>query len=176
MARLIVEAISYEGNAVSYPGNSDAPPTPRRVLVSVSRADTGAPVTGLTANDFRTSHRYGYSTSLSFDAESELEWHGGGPSGAYVLEVHLLRNGQYEDWGPGNLFEFVLGVRVRDASADDDPEGPRTVPRRGEIGRAGEREWGTAADRPDVGPVGERPQVARFHQGQTIVRMETLQA
>ena len=142
----------------------------------MSRADTGAPVNGLTVDDFRTSHRHGGNTSLTFTAQSELEWTGGLHSGAYVLEVHLQRNGAYEDWSPGNLFEFVLGVRVRDTSADDDPPGPRIMPRRGEVGRVGEREWGTVDDRPDIGSVGERPQMARFHQGQTIVRMETLQA
>lgn len=176
MARLIVEAVSYEGNAASYPGNSDAPPTPRRVLVSVSRADTGAPVHGLTVDDFRTSHRHGSNTSLSFSAQSELTWTDGRPAGAYMLEVRLQRNGAYEAWAPGTLFEFVLGVRVRDTSGDDDAGEPETVRRGGEIGRAGEREWGTAGDRPDVGPVGERPRLPRYHQGQTIVRMETLQA
>ena len=175
MARLIVEAVSYEGNAVSYPGNQDAPPTPRRVLVSVSHADTGAPVHGLTVNDFRTSHRYGSDTSLEFSAGNEMKWMDGRPSGAYELRVRLQRDGVYEEWKPGNLFEFVLGVRVRDTS-DDEPEGTRIVRRGGEIGRAGEREWGTVDDRPEVGPAGERPQMVRFHQGQTIVRMETLQA
>jgi hypothetical protein len=71
------------------------------VGVSVSRADDGTPVTGLTAENFRVAAQLGDLSDFAIDQVSEWEWEPGDvePAGCYQLSA---------GWHP-----FADGVRLR---------------------------------------------------------------
>ena len=82
MARLLVEASTAEwtsGDVV------------RELLVgvSVSRADDGTPVTGLTAENFRVAAQFGDLSDFAIDQVRELEWEPTDvePAGCYQLSI-----------------------------------------------------------------------------------------
>ncbi len=133
MARLIVEALPFDRK--SYPAN--------RLLacVSVSRADDGQPVTGLTKRNFRVTNLnplpysdigYGLDFNDYLLAVTERTWDPADAeaSGVYDLEIRVntahhpppLTGDRFED--PAYVVGITLGIQVRTFGIALGPVGP----------------------------------------------------
>lgn len=104
MARLIVEAVTNESTSSDTVSHL-------LLFVSVSRADDGTPVTGLTKDNFRISSSIGVVIDPSISSFSEAKWEPGDSelSGCYRLSI--LRGGG-QNWFKNELYAFGLQVRV----------------------------------------------------------------
>jgi len=100
MARFVVHAVSAESV------NSDSVGD-LLIYVSVSRADNGKPVTGLTKDNFRST---GSGLTLSIVTSLESKW---GPAGTELAGCYELsvRNMDASAWIKGEYYS--LGVQVR---------------------------------------------------------------
>ncbi|MEZ4415785.1 MAG: hypothetical protein R3E10_08515 [Gemmatimonadota bacterium] len=105
MARLIVSAVSRESTGDSW----------HRLLLyaSVSRADDGSPVTGLTKANFRITSNISLVVDPAVWSVHETMWEPGDaiPSGCYLLDI-----GRTEGWGAGHNYTFGIQVRTFDGS------------------------------------------------------------
>lgn len=110
MARLIVEAVTNESTGSDTVSHL-------LLFVSVSRADDGRPVTGLTKDNFRISSSIGLVIDPTLSSTlSEAKWEPGDSelSGCYRMSV--LRGGG-EKWTKGQLYAFGLQVRVNEGGS-----------------------------------------------------------
>ncbi len=100
MARLLVSAVTRESTGDTW----------HRLLiyVSVSRADDGTPVTGLTKENFRITSNISIVVDPTVMAAHETKWEPGDaePSGCYSVDI-----GRPDGWGKGQTYTF--GVQVR---------------------------------------------------------------
>ena len=100
MARLLVEAVTRESTGDAW----------HRLLiyVSVSRADDGSPVTGLTKRNFRITSNISLVVDPQVWSVHETAWEPGDkePSGCYTIDIHRT-----DGWGPGQ--NYTLGVQAR---------------------------------------------------------------
>ena len=100
MPRLIVNAVSAEMVSIDSVGDIN-------IYVSVSRADNGKPVTGLTKDNFRI-------TSPGFDlmvkSSGESNFSPGEPSGCYSLDI--AQTPGPSSWIKGEYFHFGVEARV----------------------------------------------------------------
>lgn len=137
MARLLLNAVSRESRGGDLVRGLE-------LLVSVSRADTGAAVTGLTRSAFRICNYIGQMWDFRLSDPSELEWEPGDtePSGCYALSVYQRdeREENFSEWTKHQYYAFGIGVRWIES-------GGRTP---------GGVEYG------------------QLHQGQTVVRVQSL--
>ncbi len=138
MARLIVDAVSRESRSTDLVRGLE-------LLVSVSRASSGAAVTGLQKPDFRICHYVGGQFDFRIgETVSELEWEPGdtAPSGCYALSLYLKPEGteEFVKWGKHQFYTFGLGVQWFEAGGQT----------------PGGMSYG------------------QFHWGQTVVRVESL--
>jgi len=105
MARLIVEAVTgeFKGTDVI---------SVLKVFVSVSRADDGKPVTGLSASNFRIASSLGLVLDPTVGFVNERNWEPGDsePSGCYSLEIK--RPSSEGKWGEGEYYAFGIQVRT----------------------------------------------------------------
>ncbi len=151
MARLIVDAVSR-----IFSGDDNQ----LELLVSVSRADTGWAVTGLTSPNFQLSHRLGANLKLEIRMVEEARWETSDttPSGCYYLLTQVTREDgrRMEAWEVNQVLEHSFGLRVRKAIPAAEPPGQA-----GSGGRPGE--WKKA---------GPTPQAIQYDQGQSIIRFE----
>ncbi len=112
MARLIVEAVS--GETITTDTDSKL-----ELLVSVSRADTGAAVTGLEWTDFQVCSRFGADWAFRLGSVFELEWEPGdaAPAGCYSITLKWRRENDptFITWGQGQFYTFGIGVRAFEA-------------------------------------------------------------
>lgn len=109
MARLIVEAVSNEtvgGDLVWH----------LQLYVSVSRADDGRPVTGLTLSNFRICSSVGLVLDPKLSLGSESRWEPGDSelSGCYRLSIN--RNAGGDKWAKGEYYAFGLQVIVNEGN------------------------------------------------------------
>ncbi len=112
MARLIVEAVSEEYRSVDVVWHL-------LLFVSVSRADDGAPVTGLKQEDFRICSPLGSVLELKLLGGSEAQWEPADIESAGCYSLSVIR--KWESGGPaifewvkGEFYPFGIQVRVRD--------------------------------------------------------------
>jgi hypothetical protein len=110
MTRLIVEAVLKEIKGIDTPMWLE-------LFVSVSRADNGASVTGLTSNNFRVCSDSGSVADYSVDGINEAEWE---PfdvqlAGCYTLGIKRKLQAEDQDqWFEAHYSLFGLQVRVPD--------------------------------------------------------------
>lgn len=116
MARLIVDAVSGEskfGDLVLQ----------LKLFVSVSRADDGASVTGLTTNNFRICSPIGGGFEMKLLSGYEAQWEPTDvePAGCYALSITYRweKGGLPIEWHKGEFYPFGIQARV------DDREGER---------------------------------------------------
>jgi hypothetical protein len=107
MARLIVEAVSNETVSSDLVWHL-------QLYVSVSRADDGRPVTGLTQSNFRLCSSVGLvlDPKLSFGSESRWEPDDTELAGCYRLSIN--RNAEGAKWTEGEYYAFGLQVIVNE--------------------------------------------------------------
>lgn len=109
MSRLIVEAVSQETS-----GTDDV--YALVVFVSVSDAETGAPVTGLTVENFRACSSIGTVMDISVLGGYERKWEPADtqPAGCYTLR--LLRkgetSGEVSKWSENEFYCFGLQAKI----------------------------------------------------------------
>jgi hypothetical protein len=110
MARLIVEAVNAEWTSGDI---FDIV----LIAVSVSRADDGTPVTGLTRDNFRVASTIGTALDATVHQVDERRWEpdDAEPAGCYSLMVRL--QGGYT---PGT--RYVYGVQARTFGAGGPPD------------------------------------------------------
>lgn len=103
MARLIVNAVSAESAGSNIAGEV-------QLYVSVSRADDGKPVTGLTKDNFRLASSVGLAIDTTIASCSESNWEPADnePSGCYQLGI---KRSDSQKWGQGLTYQF--GVQAR---------------------------------------------------------------
>lgn len=107
MARLIVNAVAAEVVGSDVVGDVV-------IYVSVSRADDGSPVTGLTKDNFRLASSVGFAidTVVSQVNESKWEPEDKEPSGCYELWIARTDKANLvQKWSKGEYYQF--GVQVR---------------------------------------------------------------
>ncbi len=121
MARLLVEARTAE-----WTSGADAP---RELLVgvSVSRANNGAPVTGLGVENFRLAAQLGGPGDFAIDQVTEWNWEPGDtePAGCYQLSIgwnpladavvllNQPHNPPASGWPFFRGWRYVLGIQAR---------------------------------------------------------------
>jgi hypothetical protein len=115
MARLIVDAVSQESKSVHDDGY---------VLVlfaSVSYADTGAPVNGLTAEHFRVSSPLGAVFEMNILGSQEVDWEPADTDAAGCYSLRITRKwahtGELSEWN--KLEASCFGLQVRVPGEDD---------------------------------------------------------
>jgi hypothetical protein len=101
MARLLVEAVSSEGGFLDDPWAVG-------VGVSVSRADDGTPVTGLTKENFRVASTEGWVDWAEYVNEMKWEPTDAEPSGCYGVGIYKKPP---QGLTLGN--RYVFGIQVR---------------------------------------------------------------
>jgi len=107
MGRFIVDAVAAETAGSDVVGDV-------LIYVSVSNADDGKPVTGLTADNFRLSSSIGLAidTKITLCTESKWEPADIDPSGCYELWITRTdKPNQIQKWGKGEYYQF--GVQAR---------------------------------------------------------------
>jgi hypothetical protein len=104
MARLIVEAVPAEKKS----GLVGA----LEVYVSVSGADDGQPVTGLSQSNFRIAYTLGSIHNPAILPVSEANWEpdDNEPSGCYRLQI--TPHSTDPEWGTGERYAFGIQARV----------------------------------------------------------------
>jgi hypothetical protein len=111
MSRLIVEAVSGESKFIDIVFQLE-------LFVSVSDAQTGAPVSGLMLDSFRLCAPSGALFDTIIAAGTEAAWNGvpGDSSGCYSLSVSIsMENGQNKlEWVEGEYYPFGIQVQFTD--------------------------------------------------------------
>jgi hypothetical protein len=112
--RLIVEAVSQEAAAL-HDERFELP-----VLVSVSCAQTGAPVSGLGTQDFRVSSPLGTAFAIEVLASDELAWEPADTDSAGCYSLRLVRrwahSGEAKPWYLQESACFGVQVRQQDGA------------------------------------------------------------
>ena len=103
MKKLLVEAVANEFRSVDVVGDI-------LVYVSVSRADTGEPVTGLVKENFRICSSIGLAIDPVLVQVSESNWEPDDvdPAGCYSIWIY---RGQGDKWSKGEFYDFGIQVR-----------------------------------------------------------------
>lgn len=118
MTRLIVDAVSQETKSVHEDGFS------LQVFVSVSRADTGAPVNGLSPEHFRVCSPLGAVFEMHLLGGHELQWEPADTEAAGCYSLRIVRKwahtGELSEWS--KLEEHCFGLQVRAPCADGGPQ------------------------------------------------------
>ena len=132
MARLILHAVSQESGSVDLVYQL-------RLFISVSRAEDGSPVTGLTLENFRVCSRLGASYRFELKDGKETNWEGADRnlSGCYslgIVRVAQPEDGSLLEWTPGEYYSFGLGV-VSSRGASGESDFGQTVIRIESLGR-----------------------------------------
>jgi hypothetical protein len=110
MARLIVEAVTNENTGSDSVGRLN-------LFVSVSRADDGTPVTGLTKDNFRISSSIGIVIDPAVSSTvSEAKWEPGDSELSGCYRISILRGGG-DNWSKGELYAFGIQVRVNEGGS-----------------------------------------------------------
>ena len=113
MARLLVEAISKESKS------SGDIVYKLELYVSVSWADTGEPVTGLTSDNFKVCYPYGLAYELFVHGGYESKWEpeDNKLAGCYALEIgakKALGEPGIKKWTEGEFYSFGIQARLPD--------------------------------------------------------------
>jgi hypothetical protein len=103
MARLLVEAVGNEARSVDVVADI-------LVYVSVSKADTGEPVTGLVKENFRICSSIGLAIDPAVSLVSESKWEPDDLAGCYSLWIYRGQGGQ---WAKGEFYAFGIQVNWR---------------------------------------------------------------
>ncbi len=110
MARLIVDAVSQESQSVHEDGYV------LLLFVSVSRADTGAPVNGLTREHFRVCSPLGAVYEMNILDSREVEWEPADTEAAGCYSLRIVRkwahSGELSEWNKLEAACFGLQVRA----------------------------------------------------------------
>ncbi len=111
MSRLIVEAVSGESKFTDIVFHLE-------LFVSVSDANSGAPISGLLPDHFRLCSPSGkvFDTSISAGVEAAWSRSGGEQSGCYALGITIAKDGgkQNLEWMEGEYYPFGIQVRYTD--------------------------------------------------------------
>lgn len=113
MARLIVEAVSQESTSVHQDGYVLV------LFVSVSRSGTGAPVNGLTRDNFRICSPLGAVFEINIIDSQEREWEPTDTENAGCYSLQIVRkwahSGELGEWNKLQAACFGLQVRTTDS-------------------------------------------------------------
>jgi hypothetical protein len=109
MARLVVEAQSSEWVTVDVVYEV-------LVAVSVSRADSGTPVTGLTTRNFRVAVPYGLVQDFKVVRVSEAKWEPEDVDLAGIYQLEIVMS-PAEEFVKGERYVFGVQARTFDGSA-----------------------------------------------------------
>jgi len=130
MSRLVVEAVSGESKFIDIVFHLE-------LFVSVSDAQTGAPVSGLTLDSFRLCAPSGTLFDTIFAAGTEAAWNGPQreASGCYSLSVSISmdNNKGKLEWVEGEYYPF--GVQVQFTDDDSRAHMGQTVVRVQSLGK-----------------------------------------
>lgn len=111
MSRLIVEAVSQESKSSDLVWHLE-------IYVSVSHADSGKPVTGLTLENFRVCAFVGLILELKLHSASESEWETQDtePSGCYRISITRKSESEsaVQKWTKGEFYSFGIQARIFD--------------------------------------------------------------
>jgi len=110
MSRLVVEAVSGESKFTDIVFNLE-------LFVSVSDANTGAPISGLQPDHFRLCSPSGKVFDTAISAGVETLWaRSGEHSGCYELAITISKDGgmQKVEWMEGEFYPFGIQVRFTD--------------------------------------------------------------
>ncbi len=112
MSRLIVEAVSKEVKSIDVVWHIE-------IYVSVSLADTGKPVTGLSKSNFRVCSFTGKILEMNLHGAYESEWETQDtePAGCYAISITRKQEKEgssLEKWTKGEFYAFGIQARVRD--------------------------------------------------------------
>jgi hypothetical protein len=114
MTRLIVDAVSQESKSVHDDGFA------LLLFVSVSRADTGAPVNGLTKDNFRVCSPLGTVFEMNLLGGHELEWEPTDIESAGCYSLRIVRKwahtGELSEWNKLDYYCFGLQVQAPDSN------------------------------------------------------------
>ena len=134
MTRLIVDAVSQESKSVHDDGFA------LLLFVSVSRADTGAPVNGLSKDHFRVCSPLGAVFEMNLLGGHELEWEPSDIEAAGCYSLRIVRKwahtGELSEWNKLDYYCFGLQVQVPDPDSHVAHMG-QTAVRIESLGRAG---------------------------------------
>ncbi len=112
MTRLIVDAVSQESKSVHDDGFT------LLLFVSVSRADTGAPMSGLGKEHFRVCSPLGAVFEMNLLGSHELEWEPSDTDAAGCYSLRLVRKwahtGELSEWNKLDYHCFGLQVQAPD--------------------------------------------------------------
>jgi hypothetical protein len=110
MARLIVDAVSQESKSVHDDGYV------LLLFVSVSHADTGAPINGLTAGHFRVCSPLGTVFEMNILGSQEVDWEPADTDAAGCYSLRIVRKwahtGELSEWNKLEASCFGLQVHV----------------------------------------------------------------
>ena len=125
MARLIVEAVSREYKSADAAWRLT-------LFVSVSRADDGAPVTGLALSAFRICSPLGELLDLELLEGREACWEPDDtePAGCYALDVRRKWEGggtPVQPWTKGEFYSFGIQVRRHDEASGTTDRGQTVI-------------------------------------------------
>ena len=130
MSRLIVEAVSGESKFIDIVFQLE-------LFVSVSDAQTGAPVSGLMLDNFRLCAPSGALFDTVIAAGTEAAWDGakGETSGCYSLSVSISKEGDKNklEWVEGEYYPF--GIQVQYTDDDGNQHMGQTVVRVQSLGK-----------------------------------------
>lgn len=107
MSRLIVDAVSAENTTVDVVGDL-------LICVSVSDGNTGEPVTGLTATNFRLASDIGGVSKITISLCTERMWEPTDTAlaGVYELWVSCNPPNTIEKWIPGEYYQFGVQAHI----------------------------------------------------------------
>ena len=132
MARLIVQAVSQESKSI----HDDS--YVLLLFVSVSHADTGAPVKGLAAEHFRVSSPLGAVFEMNILGSQEVDWEPADIDAAGCYSLRIVRKwahtGELSEWN--RLESACFGLQVRVSGADGVMDMGQTALRMESIARA----------------------------------------
>jgi hypothetical protein len=110
MARLIVDAVSQESKSVHDDGYV------LLLFVSVSHADTGAPVNGLDREHFRVCSPLGAVFEMNILRSQELDWEPADTDAAGCYSLRIVRkwahSGELSEWNKLEYYCFGLQVHA----------------------------------------------------------------
>lgn len=113
MSRLILQAVSGESKFTDVIFHLE-------LFMSVSYADTGMPVSGLTAKHVRLCSPQGKLFDAHIAACNETTWDRGGENaGCYTVSVSITKDGgkQMLEWLEGEYYPFGIQVRFTDSQS-----------------------------------------------------------
>ena len=112
MARLIVDAVAQESKSI----HDDS--FVLLLFASVSHADTGAPVNGLSAEHFRVCSPLGAVFEMNILGSQEVDWEPADTDAAGCYSLRIARKwahtGELSEWNKLEASCFGLQVRVSD--------------------------------------------------------------